>query len=60
LVRTDNRFDGYQSTDGVTWRLVGSVSSLAMGTSIHIGLAVASGEPGTLNTSTFSEVVVVP
>jgi hypothetical protein len=60
LVRNGNTFNGYQSTDGITWTLVGSVSGLTMATSVHIGMAVASGDSGTLNTSTFAEMMVVP
>jgi hypothetical protein len=59
LVRTGNALSGYKSTDGVTWKQVTS-SSITMAANIYVGLAVASGSTTALNTSTFSNVMVVP
>jgi len=59
LVRTGNTLYGYSSTDGTTWTLVNS-RSITMATNIYVGLAVASGSSNTLNTSTFTNLTVVP
>jgi hypothetical protein len=59
LVRTGNTLFGYKSTDGATWTLVNS-NSITMATNIYVGLAVASGSTNTLNTSTFTNLTVVP
>jgi subtilisin-like proprotein convertase family protein len=59
LVRTNGTFYGYKSANGTNWTLVSS-RSIAMATNIYIGLAVASGTSTVLNTSTFTNVTVVP
>jgi len=59
LVRTNGVFYGYKSTNGTSWTQVGS-SSINMASSIYVGLAVASGSSSVLNTSTFTNVTVVP
>jgi hypothetical protein len=59
LVRTGNTIDGYTSPDGVTWSLVGS-QNVTMASSVYFGLAVASGSATKLNTTTFSNVLLVP
>lgn len=59
LVRSGGTLYGYRSTNGTTWTLVNS-RSITMATSIHVGLAVASGSSSTLNTATFSNLTVVP
>jgi regulation of enolase protein 1 (concanavalin A-like superfamily) len=41
LVRKANTYTGYESTDGVTWRLVGS-GTISMASSVYVGLAVTS------------------
>jgi hypothetical protein len=59
LLRRGNMLYGFKSTDGVTWTLA-NLRSISMAATIEIGLAVASGNSTTLNTSTFSNVTVVP
>jgi hypothetical protein len=59
LVRTGNTLYGYRSTDGTNWTQVSS-RSIWMARNIYVGLAVASGSSGTLNTATFTNVTVVP
>jgi subtilisin-like proprotein convertase family protein len=59
VVRADNTLTGYKSTDGVNWTQVNS-QSITMGSNIYIGLAVASGSAGGLNTSVFDNVTVLP
>jgi hypothetical protein len=59
LVRTNGILYGYQSTNGITWTLVNS-HSITMATNIYIGLAVASGTSAVLNSTTFTNVTVVP
>jgi len=59
VVRAENTLTGYKSSDGVNWTQVGS-RSITMGSSIHIGLAVASGSPDASNTSVFDNITVLP
>jgi hypothetical protein len=59
VVRAGSTLSGYTSIDGATWTPVNS-STITMASNIYIGLVVASGNTGTLNTSTFSNVTVVP
>ena len=59
LVRTGKTLYSYRSTDGTNWTLVSS-NKITMATNIYFGLAVASGNTNTLNTSTFTNVTVVP
>lgn len=59
LVRTGNSIYGYSSVDGVTWTKVSS-RNISMAANIYVGLAVASGNSTTLNTSSFSSAAVIP
>jgi hypothetical protein len=59
LVRMGNTLYGYNSTDGTNWTQVNS-RSITMATNIYVGLVVASGSSNTLNTATFTNVIVVP
>ena len=59
LVRTNGKFYGYNSTNGTNWTQVNS-RSITMATNIYVGLAVASGTSNVLNSSTFTNVTVVP
>ena len=59
LARAGNSLYSYQSTTGTNWTLVTS-NSITMATNIYFGLAVASGNTNTLNTSTFTNLTVVP
>ncbi|MBV9767805.1 MAG: hypothetical protein JOZ48_23395, partial [Acidobacteriaceae bacterium] len=55
LVRSGNQFSGYVSSDGATWVQVGS-DTVAMASSVYIGLAVASHDNTKLCTATFDNV----
>ena len=57
LVRSGSTFSAYASADGTTWTIVGS-QTIAMGTTIDVGLAVTSHDSGTLATATFDHVTV--
>lgn len=61
LVRNYNKsyFYAYSSSDGVTWRLIGS-KLIKMSNTCQVGLSVCSGNDTTTTTSTFSSVVVIP
>jgi hypothetical protein len=63
LVRTNGVFYGYNSANGTNWTLLSSRSitrSITMATNIYVGLAVASGTSNVLNSSTFTNVTVIP
>ena len=55
LVRSGNLFSGYYSPDGVTWTFESS-ATVAMGSTVYVGLALTSHNAGTLNTTTFDHV----
>ena len=55
LVRSGNTFTSYLSADGATWTQEGT-TTIAMGTSVLIGLAVDSNNTGALNATTFDHV----
>ncbi|HVZ19894.1 MAG TPA: putative Ig domain-containing protein [Vicinamibacterales bacterium] len=57
LVRAGSTFTAYASVDGATWTTVGS-ETIAMGTTIDVGLVVSSHENGVLATATFDHVTV--
>ena len=57
LVRSGNTFSGYVSTDDKTWKLVSTVT-VAMGTSVDVGLDVTSKNTKSLETATFSNVAI--
>lgn len=59
LVRSGNTLYGYQSTNGTDWVLVTS-KAIPMAKEIYFGLAVASGSPDILNTSTFTNATIIP
>ena len=59
LERRGNTITGYQSSDGLTWALVGS-DTFSMGANVHVGLAVSSHDATRLATATFDNVRVTP
>ena len=59
ITRNNSFFTGYMSNDGANWTQVG-LGNLTMATNIYLGLVVASGDPTVLNTSSFSNLNVVP
>lgn len=58
LSRAGNIFTGYESSDGNSWRKVGSIE-IALPATAEAGLAVTSHNNGTLATGTFDNVDVV-
>lgn len=59
LTRNGNNFTAYRSTNGVNWTQIGSTTTIAMNSTVYVGLAVTSHSNGNLNTSVFSNVSVI-
>ncbi len=57
IVRQGSTFTASESSNGTAWTVVGS-ETIAMQTTVYVGLAVTSTSPGTLTTATFSNVSV--
>ena len=57
LQRSGNLFSAYESADGANWTLVGT-QSIAMGSSVLVGLAVTSHSTGASATCTFDSVSI--
>ncbi|MEO7426102.1 MAG: PQQ-dependent sugar dehydrogenase [Fibrobacteria bacterium] len=55
LVRAGNLFSAYRSIDGITWTLVGQ-ETLALPSTIQVGLAVTSHDNAQLGSGTFDNV----
>lgn len=55
LVRSGNTFTGSYSANGTTWTQLGS-TAIAMGATVHVGLAITSHNLYTLCTTTFDHV----
>jgi regulation of enolase protein 1 (concanavalin A-like superfamily) len=55
LVREGNLFSAYRSTDGTTWSLVGT-DTIAMASTVYVGLAVTSHNATATATATFTNV----
>ncbi len=55
VTRTGGTFSAYVSSDGATWKLVGS-QSMTMPSTIYVGLAVGSHADGTVATAKFDNV----
>jgi hypothetical protein len=58
LMRSGTTLSGYQSADGSTWQLVGSVT-IALPATVQACLVVTSHRDGTLCTATFDHVTVI-
>ncbi|UFS68797.1 M6 family metalloprotease domain-containing protein [Geomonas sp. RF6] len=58
LVRSGNTFTGYVSSNGTDWRQAGS-SSITMGSSLYVGLAVCSHNTALLSQGTFDNVIAI-
>jgi regulation of enolase protein 1 (concanavalin A-like superfamily) len=56
LERVGNTFNAYSSPDGATWTLVGS-DTVAMGTTVYVGLAVSSHTTSAAAQATFDAVL---
>lgn len=59
IVRTGSTFTAYRSGDGSTWTLIGS-TTVSMGSSVYIGLAVTSHNDGVLCTAEFDSITAKP
>jgi regulation of enolase protein 1 (concanavalin A-like superfamily) len=59
LVRQGNVVTGYRSTDGSTWTSAGS-DTIAMASTVYVGLAVTSHNTSARATATFTDVTVRP
>jgi regulation of enolase protein 1 (concanavalin A-like superfamily) len=59
LVRSGNTVYAYRSPNGIGWYLAGT-QTLALPTSVKVGLAVTSHDNTTLATATFANVAVTP
>jgi hypothetical protein len=60
LVRTGNYFYAYQSSDGATWKQLGSRVAVTMTSTVYAGLAVTGHLDGQLCKATLDNVVVIP
>jgi hypothetical protein len=59
LVRNDKTVEAYTSNNGRAWTLAGS-SELNLHENCYIGLSVSSGDTAKLNSSSFSNVQIIP
>lgn len=59
LVRAGGRATAYASADGVAWTTIGS-ASIAIGTTVYVGLAATSHNPSVATTAVVSQTTVVP
>ena len=59
LVRTGTTLTSYRSYDGINWARF-ATANIQMAANIYVGLAVASGSPTTLTTSSLASPTVVP
>jgi fibronectin type 3 domain-containing protein len=56
LKRSGNAFTGFYSSDGITWKQIGTTETVAMPTGALAGLAVTAISGSAINTVTFSNV----
>ncbi len=59
VTRQGSTFRGYESADGVTWRLVGT-TTITMGATVEACLVVTSHDDGELSTAVFDQVALTP
>ncbi len=58
VTRVGNVFTGYKSANGVTWTQMSTPKTIAMGSTVQVGLAVCSYNNSTLGTATFDNVTI--
>jgi beta-glucanase (GH16 family) len=58
IVRSGNVFTSYSSDNGTTWTQIGTPKTIAMASTVYVGMAVTSHANGTLGTGVFSDVIV--
>ena len=59
LTRAGTRVTAYSSADGATWKTIGS-ASIAIGTSVYVGLAATSHTTSAATTAVVSQATVIP
>lgn len=59
LARAGTTLTAYSSADGVTWKSIGS-STIALGASVYVGLAITSHDASAPTTAVISQTVVAP
>lgn len=59
LTRLGDAFTAERSANGTTWTQVGATQTIAMASTVYVGLANTAAENGTVNTSTFDNVSIV-
>ncbi|TKT87977.1 RICIN domain-containing protein [Dyadobacter frigoris] len=57
LQRSGNIFTAYQSTDGITYQIIGT-STLAINSTCYVGLAVCAGATGSFSNVTYENVAI--
>jgi beta-glucanase (GH16 family) len=60
LVRSDNTFTAFYSSDGSTWTQNGPAETILMGATVNVGLAVSAYTNSALNTATFTHTSILP
>ncbi|MCD0470560.1 family 16 glycosylhydrolase [Flavobacterium sp. JAS] len=58
VTRAANVFTSYTSDNGSTWTQLGAPKTIAMASTVYVGMAVTSHANGTLATGVFSDVIV--
>jgi regulation of enolase protein 1 (concanavalin A-like superfamily) len=58
LVRSGNTFTASRSVNGLSWTPQGGAATIAMGTTVYVGLAVTAHNNGALCTATFDNVTL--
>ena len=57
LVRIGNTFTGYRSPDGANWTQQGNPTTIAMGSTVYVGLAVTAHNRSGMATATFDNLI---
>jgi regulation of enolase protein 1 (concanavalin A-like superfamily) len=58
LTRSGSTFTAYRSADGTTWTQVGAAQTIAMNSTVYVGLATTASDNNQVNTSNFQNVSV--
>ena len=58
ITRSGNVFTSYSSDNGTTWTQLGTPKTIAMASTVYVGMAVTSHANGTLTTGVFTDVTV--
>jgi hypothetical protein len=60
VVRSGNTLTSYYSSNGTTFTQISAGTTVTMGATVYVGLAVTSHADGTLSTATFDNVTLTP